>query len=171
MCEYCATPVSHIFSAFSPCLRRHNPLSGGLIPYVAAVSIIIAICAKMHQFHIIHKLSTSVDNSRIPSTCHNPIPDAFRAWKKAVIPHRRRTSLIRLQVRQRRMDSMRPGIYLCIFALLTCFCGRHFMSSIQRPFTPSEGMRQSPLGDRATEPTFTPSGMQERLNWLEKNLL
>ena len=28
----------------------------------------------------------------------------------------------------------------------------------------SLGMRQSPLGESATEPTFTPSGRQERLN-------
>ena len=30
----------------------------------------------------------------------------------------------------------------------------------------SLGMRQSPRGDRLTEPTFGPSGRQERLNWL-----
>lgn len=35
----------------------------------------------------------------------------------------------------------------------------------------SEGMRQSPLGDRLTEPTLTPSGKQERLNCCEKNRL
>ena len=34
----------------------------------------------------------------------------------------------------------------------------------------SEGIRQSPRGERLTEPTFGPSGMQERLNCWEKNL-
>ncbi len=35
--------------------------------------------------------------------------------------------------------------------------------------TASEGMRRSPRGESATEPTFGPSGMQERLNcWLKK---
>src|SRR5690349_8034836 len=33
----------------------------------------------------------------------------------------------------------------------------------------SLGIRQSPRGDRLTEPTFGPSGRQERLNWLAKN--
>ena len=33
----------------------------------------------------------------------------------------------------------------------------------------SEGMRQSPLGERLTEPTLGPSGRQERLNcWAKK---
>jgi hypothetical protein len=32
----------------------------------------------------------------------------------------------------------------------------------------SLGMRQSPRGDKLTEPTFGPSGRQERLNWLAK---
>ena len=31
-------------------------------------------------------------------------------------------------------------------------------------------MRQSPRGERDTEPTFGPSGRQERLNCWEKNL-
>ncbi len=34
----------------------------------------------------------------------------------------------------------------------------------------SLGMRQSPRGERATLPTFGPSGRQERLNCWEKNL-
>lgn len=35
----------------------------------------------------------------------------------------------------------------------------------------SLGMRQSPRGDSATEPTLTPSGMAERLNcWVAKRL-
>ena len=32
----------------------------------------------------------------------------------------------------------------------------------------SLGMRQSPRGERLTEPTLGPSGMQDRLNWLAK---
>ncbi len=37
--------------------------------------------------------------------------------------------------------------------------------------TASDGIRQSPRGDRATEPTFGPSGMADRLNcWLKKRL-
>ncbi len=35
---------------------------------------------------------------------------------------------------------------------------------IQRMLCASEGMRQSPRGERLTEPTFGPSGMHERLN-------
>src|SRR6516225_9516070 len=35
----------------------------------------------------------------------------------------------------------------------------------------SLGMRQSPRGERLIEPTFGPSGRQERLNWLAKNRL
>ena len=41
-------------------------------------------------------------------------------------------------------------------------------SSIQRLFTASLGMRQSPRGLRATEPTLGPSARQERLNCWEK---
>ncbi|MPM33822.1 hypothetical protein SDC9_80403 [bioreactor metagenome] len=37
-----------------------------------------------------------------------------------------------------------------------------------RAATASEGMRQSPRGDRVTEPTLGPSGRQERLNCWEK---
>ena len=33
----------------------------------------------------------------------------------------------------------------------------------------SLGMRQSPRGDNATDPTFTPSGIHERLNCWAKN--
>ena len=32
----------------------------------------------------------------------------------------------------------------------------------------SDGMRQSPRGDRLTEPTLGPSGKQDLLNWLAK---
>ena len=32
----------------------------------------------------------------------------------------------------------------------------------------SDGIRQSPRGDNATEPTFGPSGIAERLNCCEK---
>ena len=35
----------------------------------------------------------------------------------------------------------------------------------------SEGILQSPRGERETEPTLGPSGMQERLNCWVKNLL
>lgn len=43
-------------------------------------------------------------------------------------------------------------------------------SSARKPLaSASLGMRQSPRGDSATEPTFTPSGRQLRLNcWLKK---
>ena len=35
--------------------------------------------------------------------------------------------------------------------------------------TASDGIRQSPRGDRLTEPTFGPSGRQDRLNcWAKK---
>jgi hypothetical protein len=37
-------------------------------------------------------------------------------------------------------------------------------SEIQACTLASDGMRQSPRGESATEPTFGPSGMQERLN-------
>ena len=36
----------------------------------------------------------------------------------------------------------------------------------------SDGIRQSPLGDSVTEPTFGPSGRQERLNcWMKNRLI
>src|SRR5579871_5116922 len=35
----------------------------------------------------------------------------------------------------------------------------------------SLGIRQSPRGETLIEPTFGPSGRQERLNWLPKNRL
>ena len=41
-------------------------------------------------------------------------------------------------------------------------------SSSQRAAEASEGMRQSARGESETEPTFTPSGMQLRLNCCEK---
>ena len=41
-------------------------------------------------------------------------------------------------------------------------------SSSQRLATASLGIRQSPRGERATEPTLGPSGRQERLNCWEK---
>ncbi len=45
-----------------------------------------------------------------------------------------------------------------------------YSSSLSQPCTQaSEGMRQSPRGERPTEPTLTPSGRQERLNCCEKN--
>ena len=43
------------------------------------------------------------------------------------------------------------------------------ISSIHTVDAASLGMRQSPRGETATEPTFGPSGRQERLNcWLMK---
>lgn len=42
-------------------------------------------------------------------------------------------------------------------------------SSIQSRAEASEGIRQSPRGDRVTEPTLGPSGRQERLNCWAKN--
>ena len=44
-------------------------------------------------------------------------------------------------------------------------------SASQRLTLASDGMRRSPRGERATLPTFGPSGRQERLNCWEKNLL
>ena len=41
-------------------------------------------------------------------------------------------------------------------------------SSSHRAAEASEGMRQSARGESETEPTFTPSGMQLRLNCCEK---
>ena len=43
-------------------------------------------------------------------------------------------------------------------------------SAIQRAALASLGIRQSPRGDRAAEPTLGPSGTQLRLNCWEKNL-
>ena len=42
-------------------------------------------------------------------------------------------------------------------------------SAIHKAATASLGIRQSPRGDRVTEPTLGPSGRQERLNCWEKN--
>lgn len=44
------------------------------------------------------------------------------------------------------------------------------ISSSQRADEASEGMRQSPRGERVTVPIFGPSGRHERLNCCEKNL-
>jgi hypothetical protein len=35
----------------------------------------------------------------------------------------------------------------------------------------SDGIRQSPLGEKQTDPTLIPSGIKDLLNWLLKNLL
>lgn len=43
-------------------------------------------------------------------------------------------------------------------------------SSSQSAAEASEGIRQSPRGESDTEPTFTPSGAQLRLNCCAKNL-
>jgi hypothetical protein len=42
------------------------------------------------------------------------------------------------------------------------------ISAIQDSTTASAGMRQSPRGERATEPTFGPSAVQLRFHWLAK---
>ena len=42
-------------------------------------------------------------------------------------------------------------------------------SAIHSAATASDGIRQSPRGDRVTEPTLGPSGRQERLNCWVKN--
>ena len=51
--------------------------------------------------------------------------------------------------------------------------GKHYCNSsssaIHRAATASDGIRQSPRGDRVTEPTLGPSGRQERLNCWVKN--
>ena len=44
----------------------------------------------------------------------------------------------------------------------------HVKESSQAVLEASDGIRQSPLGDSATEPTFGASGEQERLNCCEK---
>ena len=41
-------------------------------------------------------------------------------------------------------------------------------SSIHALYCASDGIRQSPRGDNATEPTVGPSGIAERLNCCEK---
>ncbi len=48
---------------------------------------------------------------------------------------------------------------------LTPHVGR---ASSQARADASDGIRQSPRGDRLTDPTFGPSGMHDRLNWLAK---
>ena len=47
--------------------------------------------------------------------------------------------------------------------------GTPYNPSSQAAGEASLGMRQSPRGERATEPIFGPSGRQERLNCWEKN--
>ena len=42
------------------------------------------------------------------------------------------------------------------------------ISASQLVQSASDGMRQSPRGDKLTVPTFGPSGKQERLNWFRK---
>ena len=54
--------------------------------------------------------------------------------------------------------------------LSTTYTGEGIFSSSasQSAADASDGIRQSPRGERVTEPTFGPSGMQERLNCCEK---
>ena len=67
------------------------------------------------------------------------------------------------------MDSSLSDILLILFIAIQDY---HFnKSSIQRDAVASLGMRQSPLGDRETEPTLGPSGIQLLLNCCEKNRL
>lgn len=51
-----------------------------------------------------------------------------------------------------------------IFLFLYGFYSHSSTSFIQSVAHASEGIRQSALGESVTEPIFTPSGMQERLN-------
>ena len=55
-----------------------------------------------------------------------------------------------------------------------CFCAFkvYCMSDENNVLHASDGMSQSPLGERPTDPTFGPSGRHERLNcWLKKRLM
>ena len=62
------------------------------------------------------------------------------------------------------ISNSREFIHGCFYMLY-----KFSSSSIHNVFTASEGILQSPLGDRVTEPTLGPSGRQERLNcWLKK---
>ena len=54
------------------------------------------------------------------------------------------------------------------FSLLNLFSAYILRSQISK--SPSEGIFQSPLGERLIEPTFGPSGRQERLNCCVKAL-
>ena len=61
-----------------------------------------------------------------------------------------------------------------LFYLLVTCAADHLIassSSIQTRLHASLGILRSPRGDTATEPTFGPSGRQDRLNCWEKNLL
>lgn len=65
-----------------------------------------------------------------------------------------------------------PCRRLCYVAAIGRYI--HIISSISLSHilqTASLGILQSPLGERLIVPTFGPSGMQERLNCMEKNLL
>lgn len=60
--------------------------------------------------------------------------------------------------------------YYFIFQL-NIYAIYNFSSSLcHRRTQASLGIRRSPLGDTATDPTFGPSGRQERLNCCAKNL-
>lgn len=76
-----------------------------------------------------------------------------------------------------------PSVGLAVGVFILCAGGRflamaagkvlgvagqvHGPSQVSGPA--SLGIRQSPRGERLTEPTFGPSGTQDRLNWLAKN--
>ena len=72
---------------------------------------------------------------------------------------------------------MLSNLILCVermemafFVLLPVLCPVYgFMSEANRVLQASDGISQSPRGERPTEPTLGPSGIQERLNcWLKK---
>ena len=89
-----------------------------------------------------------------PQTWHPPIPVPARAPHRALRP-----SLVRRTRRQlRALPSRIPRRPLPLIIPL------HLFYSRQRAEEASEGMRQSPRGERQTLPTFGPSGMHERLN-------
>ena len=64
------------------------------------------------------------------------------------------------------------SLYSCKMIILQPLALYRFSSSSSHILAlASLGIRRSPLGDTATEPTLGPSGRQERLNCWAKNLL
>ena len=58
---------------------------------------------------------------------------------------------------------------ICLGVLLLSTYSRFSSCFIHNALEASEGIRKSPRGDNATEPTLGPSGRQERLNcWAKK---
>lgn len=75
---------------------------------------------------------------------------------------------------RRPAKSLRIGSFLLFMLFLFKYAwvlrGQRQVSSIQAATSASLGMRQSPRGERLTDPTLGPSGRQLRLNCCEKNL-